>query len=54
MVRPVHGDHLDVVLTVAQQQNAVDGASRIGGQRGGLGFTRYPTRRLLEPELAIA
>ena len=40
VVRPVDGDHVDVVLAVAQQRDTVDGASGVGRQRSSLGPIR--------------
>src|ERR1700730_6767069 len=40
VVRPADGDYVDVVLAVAQQHDAVDGASRVSGQRSGRGLIR--------------
>src|ERR1700736_4278548 len=44
VMRPADGDHVDVVLAVAQQHHAVDGASRVGGQRSGFGLVRRRSR----------
>src|SRR6202011_4215427 len=43
VMRPVDADYVDVVLAVAQQHDTVDGASRVGCHRSGLGLIRRCT-----------
>jgi hypothetical protein len=44
VVRPADGNHVNVVFAVAQEHNTVDGASRVGDQRSGLGLIRRRSR----------
>src|ERR1700694_33968 len=40
VMRPADGDHVDVVLAVAQQHHTVDGAPWVGCQRSGFRLIR--------------
>src|SRR5437588_1722183 len=40
VVGPVDADDMDVVIAAAHLHHAVDGASRVCGERSGLGFVR--------------